>query len=145
MATKKAATKKAPAKKASGKAVTTTDHIKAAYKVFSAELAAGNAAGVGKLYTTNGRLLPPNAELVKGIKAITAFWQGAIDMGVRGAKLKPVEVEQFGTTAVEVGVYSLATASGAPIDQGKYIVVWKKDAGQWKLHRDIYNSSKSAG
>jgi ketosteroid isomerase-like protein len=31
------------------------------------------------------------------------------------------------------------------VDQGKYIVIWKQDGGQWKLHRDIFNSSLPAG
>ena len=27
------------------------------------------------------------------------------------------------------------------LDEGKYIVIWKREAGQWKLHRDILNRS----
>jgi hypothetical protein len=27
------------------------------------------------------------------------------------------------------------------IDEGKYVVVWKRVGGQWKLHRDIWTSS----
>jgi ketosteroid isomerase-like protein len=27
------------------------------------------------------------------------------------------------------------------LDKGKYIVIWKQEDGQWKLHRDIFNSS----
>ncbi len=30
------------------------------------------------------------------------------------------------------------------LDAGKFIVVWKQEAGQWKLHRDIFNSSMPA-
>jgi hypothetical protein len=30
------------------------------------------------------------------------------------------------------------------LDQGKYIVIWKREKGQWKLHRDIFNSSVPA-
>jgi ketosteroid isomerase-like protein len=35
-------------------------------------------------------------------------------------------------------------ASGKQIDRGKYITVWKKQQGQWKLHRDIWNTSMPA-
>ena len=41
--------------------------------------------------------------------------------------------------AYEVGRYALSGQVG-DIDHGKYIVVWKKVGGQWKLHRDIFNS-----
>ena len=27
------------------------------------------------------------------------------------------------------------------MDSGKFIVIWKQEGGQWKLHRDIWNSS----
>jgi ketosteroid isomerase-like protein len=30
---------------------------------------------------------------------------------------------------------------GKVVDRGKYIVIWKREQGQWKLHRDIWNTS----
>jgi len=33
---------------------------------------------------------------------------------------------------------------GYVLDKGKYIVIWKQEEGQWKLHRDIFNSSMPA-
>lgn len=29
---------------------------------------------------------------------------------------------------------------GKQLDKGKYIVLWKKEEGKWKLFRDCYNS-----
>jgi hypothetical protein len=44
-----------------------------------------------------------------------------------------------------MGQYTLRGAGGAGdlIDRGKYIVIWKLIQGEWKLHRDIWNSSLS--
>lgn len=137
----KAAAKKAPAKKpAARKRVGVADLIKANNKALGAAVAAGDAKAVGKMYTRNARLMPQNHPVCKGTKAITGFWQGAIDSGIRGATLKSQDVEQLGSTAIEVGAYTLSAADGAVLDKGKYVVVWKKDAGQWKLHHDIFNS-----
>jgi ketosteroid isomerase-like protein len=153
-AAKKAAAKKAPAKKSAGRKaapnkaparkLSVTDQIKANNKALGAAVAAGDAKAVGRMYTGRARLMPPNADFFKGTKAITGFWQGALDMGIRGVNLKTVEVEQLGTTAIEVGTYTLAGGDGATLDKGKYIVVWKKDGGAWKLHKDIFNSSVAA-
>lgn len=149
MATKKkAAAKKAPAKKASAKKtaskkLTVAEQIKANNKALGAAIAAADAKAAGKMYTRAARLMPPNADFFKGMKAIAGFWQGAIDMGIKGVALKTVEVEQLGTTAIEVGTYTLSGAAGV-LDKGKYVVVWKKDAGVWKLHHDIFNSSNPA-
>jgi len=54
------------------------------------------------------------------------------------------EVEDHGDTAIEVGKYTLKGEEGQVLDTGKYTVIWKQEEGQWKLHRDIFNSSVPA-
>ena len=76
-----------------------------------------------------------------GRDAIQGFWQSLMDMGVKEVMLESVEVESPGNTAWEVGKFMLHGEGGKMIDQGKYIVIWKKESGQWRLHRDIFNSS----
>jgi ketosteroid isomerase-like protein len=39
--------------------------------------------------------------------------------------------------------WTLKGKDGAELDHGKYVVIWKKEAGGWKLHRDIWNSSQA--
>jgi ketosteroid isomerase-like protein len=29
------------------------------------------------------------------------------------------------------------------MDSGKYVVIWKREDGAWKLHRDIWTTSAS--
>lgn len=104
----------------------------------------GDAAGLATLYTAGGQLLPPNSAVVAGRDAIRAFWQGAMDLGLKQATLDTVEVEGTSDTAVEVGTYTLRAAGGQVADTGKYVVVWKTEGGIWRLHRDIWNTSQPA-
>jgi uncharacterized protein (TIGR02246 family) len=104
----------------------------------------GDAAGLATLYTAGGQLLPPNSAVVAGRDAIRAFWQGAMDLGLKQATLDTVEVEGTSDTAVEVGTYTLRAAGGQVADTGKYVVVWKTEGGTWRLHRDIWNTSQPA-
>jgi uncharacterized protein (TIGR02246 family) len=120
------------------------DAIAAADEKFMAAFNRGDAAGLAALYTENGQLLPPNSDFVTGRQAIQAFWQGAMDMGIKSAKLEIVEVEGHGDTAIEVSKYTLSGEAGQVLDTGKYIIIWKQVDGQWKLHRDIFNSSVPA-
>jgi ketosteroid isomerase-like protein len=120
------------------------DQIAAANEVFMQVFGRGDAAGLAALYTEDGQLLPPNAGFMTGKEAIQAFWQGAMDMGIKGAKLEIGEVEDHGETAIEVSKFTLSGEEGQVLDEGKYIVIWKRVGGQWKLHRDIFNSSKPA-
>jgi ketosteroid isomerase-like protein len=82
--------------------------------------------------------------VLTGRAAIQDFWQGAMQMGVKTARLESVEAEAQDQTAIETGRYILSGAGGQLLDQGKYLVVWQREDGQWKLHRDIWNTSAPA-
>lgn len=120
------------------------DGIAAANTDFMNTFNRGDSVGMGNLYTENGQLLPPNSDFVTGQSAISAFWQGAMDMGIKTAKLETVELEGLADAAFEVGKYTLGGEEGQVIDSGKFVVVWKRQGGKWKLHRDIWNSSMPA-
>ena len=104
----------------------------------------GDAAGVADFYTENGQLLPTGSDFVTGKAAIQAFWQAAMDRGRKTVRLEIVEAEGHGDTAIEIGKYTLSWEAGNVMDRGKYVVIWKQEGGQWKLHRDIWNSSLPA-
>jgi uncharacterized protein (TIGR02246 family) len=115
--------------------------IAAANKQFIATFAKGDAAGLAAMYTSTGQAFPPNAELVQGRDALQQLWQGAMASGVKEVGLTTTELEAHGETAIEVGTYAMNAAGGKPIDRGKFIVIWKRENGQWKLHRDFWNSN----
>ena len=67
-----------------------------------------------------------------------------MDQGIKALKLETIEIEDYGDTASEVGRYTLEDANGEILDHGKLVVIWKQESGQWKVHRDIINSSLPA-
>ena len=118
--------------------------ITTANENFMATFDRGDAAGLSELYTENGQLLPTGSDFITGKAAIRAFWQGAMDMGIKTARLETIEAEEHGDTAIEIGKYTLSGEAGNVMDKGKYLVIWKQAGGRWKLHRDIWTSSLSA-
>ena len=72
---------------------------------FLEALAKGDAAGCAAVYPEDGKLLPTNSPILTGRQAIQEFWQGAINMGVKGATLQTVELDEQGDTAIEIGAY----------------------------------------
>ena len=117
--------------------------IMAANQKFMDAFAKG-ATTMSTLYTADAKIFPPSSEPIQGTTAIGTFWKGAYDSGVKRAKLETVEAEQNGAQVTEVGRYTLYGANDAQLDTGKYIVVWKQEKGEWKLHRDIWNTSAPA-
>ncbi len=108
---------------------------------FESTFARGDAADIADWYTDDGMLLPVGSDFVKGKQDIEAFWQEAIDLGIKHIKLDLIEVEQHGDTAIEVSYYTMRSADDQVIDHGKGIVIWKYEDDTWKLHRDIWTSS----
>jgi len=117
--------------------------IEAANREFMAAFARQDAAAVAKLYASGGQLLPPNSDMVSGVDGIREFWKGTMAQGITAVTLETREVEPAGDGAVEVGRYRIM-AGDALADQGKYLVVWKKEGGAWRLHRDMWNTSQPA-
>ena len=118
--------------------------IEAANAKFSADFAKGDAAAIAAHYSATAQAFPPNGDIAKGREAIQKVWKGAMDGGVKAVKLVTLEVEAHGDFAHEVGTYALTGEGGKPLDNGKYVVVWKREGGQWKIHRDIWNTSMPA-
>ena len=59
------------------------------------------------------------------------------------AAYESLEVESAGALAYEMGRYTLY-AGDNDVDKGKYVLIWKREAGQRRIHRDIVNSSRPA-
>ena len=62
----------------------------------------------------------------------------AQQIGLKSVKLETVDLEVAGEMAHEIGEAQLTLGSGTAVV--KYVVVWKKVDGQWRLHRDIWNT-----
>jgi ketosteroid isomerase-like protein len=114
-----------------------------AAKDFAEFTASKNDAKLGAMYAEDAMAFPPNSDMVKGRQAIQAFWKGFMDAGMK-ATLEVVDTETDGNLGVEVGKYTILDASGKTLDQGKYVVTWKKGNDGWKLYRDIWNTSMPA-
>lgn len=121
-----------------------TVEIRTADDQFSAAFAVQDAAALANLYTAQAQLLPPNSDFIVGREAIETFWQGVMDAGVAEATLTIQEAMGTDSMAVEVGRYEMSTADGSTIDEGKFIVWWQRTPAGWRLHRDIWNSSRPA-
>ena len=123
------------------------DAVTAAIQTFEDALKRGDAAAIAALYSRDATLLPPDNPMMKGADAIEAFWQSAMNMGIRGGKLETLEVEARDDLAYEMGRFELTMepeGSESTTLTGKYVVVWKVGEGNWRMHVDIWNTNGSA-
>ena len=114
------------------------DGIDAGNRAFKTALLKGDEVAVGNLYTEDARVIAPGGDIVKGRAAIAAFWKKISDTGLKHVTLTTTGVESSGDLAYEEGLVKLVGTTGQE-SVARYIVVWKRANGVWKLHRDIWN------
>jgi ketosteroid isomerase-like protein len=123
--------------------------IDSAQTRFIAALTKADVAALSSFYADDAVVLVPNAKAMHGRAEID---KGNADMlgtmSVTSLKLSTTDIITTGPYTIETGTYeqTLQPKTGKAIhDVGKYVVVWKQQAGGgWKIVREIYNSDPPA-
>ena len=118
--------------------------ITLANKKFEEAHLRGDAAAIAAQYTEDGQLLWEDREIIKGRQAIEAEWRKDMGGPGRTATVTSLEVEQHGDWAFESGKFVVTAPNGKTIYDGKYICIWKRVNGEWKIHRDMGNKNAPA-
>jgi uncharacterized protein (TIGR02246 family) len=109
---------------------------------------AGDVDTIADIYAEDGLVMPPNAVQAEGTEAVRRFWEGLLGLPNASLTFEPsrIEVAGAGDIAYDIGTYALGfdTDQGRVEDEGKYVVVWTKEEGEWKVAADIFNSNKPA-
>jgi ketosteroid isomerase-like protein len=103
-----------------------------------------DAEAIGKLYAANGAILMSNGPTATGPKAVGEAWAGIMKLPNVSLNFRTTQltISRSGDLASDRGTYDLAFDGdkGRVRDIGKYVVVWTKVDGKWKVLADIYNS-----
>ena len=93
--------------------------------------------------------MPANKPMVSGIQAIrkaedASFADTTSDYKTYSSKVDVVEVSTSGDLAMARGTDHMnkKTAKGQDVETGKWIDVWKKTDGKWKVIASTWNSDK---
>lgn len=114
--------------------------IEVANKEFITFFAANDSVGLANLYTQDAKFMNTGAPAITGRKDIQSALSGIMKSGVSRVDLITIEVWGTEDLITEEGEISLFVEE-TEVYQGKYMVLWKKDDGKWKLFRDIFNSN----
>jgi uncharacterized protein (TIGR02246 family) len=110
---------------------------------FSAAYIRGDAAAMADLYTSDAVIFPERSELITGRDAIARYWTPRPGRRVTRHVVTPTRIVVDGHHAYDYGTYEIAGerdgTSWGPF-RGKYVVVWRRDNGAWRMQLDIWNS-----
>ncbi len=95
-------------------------------------------------YAKDCWIMPPNAPALCGVDAPLDFFKAAYNkFGVRNGKFTTIDVfGDGGKFVTEVGFWQLFDANNKLIDNGKFLVLWKKTPDGWKMFRDSFSSDR---
>ena len=134
---------------AQGSTAADTEAIQAANARWLDLIRSKDSAAIGRMYLPDGALMAPNAPIATGPQAIAGAWQAMLQ--TPGFSLtfatQSLVVSKSGDMALDRGTYEVAMNSpdGPVAEVGKYVVVWRKSGGEWKVAADIFNSDKPHG
>ena len=102
-----------------------------------------DSAGLAKLYTIDGKFMMPGAPAIVGRAAIKKIVGVFMKMSLkRSAQTKEIWGDE--NLLVEEGSVNLSDMQGKELDLAKYLIVWKKEEGEWKIYQDMWNSNLPA-
>ena len=93
-------------------------------------------------YTLDGKIFPNNTDIIEGREKIKIRWTLPENVKILKHKITPLEINIIKKTAYDYGYYEGTTqrADGSTVSwKGKYVIVWKRVDGEWKIYLDIWN------
>jgi ketosteroid isomerase-like protein len=116
--------------------------IEAANKNFMALVAAGDSVGLANCYTVDAKFMSAGVPSVVGRANIQTAMSNIVQ-NITRADLRLENIYGTADLIAEEGELTLFVGDDA-VAVEKYIVLWKKEDGKWKLFRDIFNSNSPA-
>ncbi|NWA04514.1 YybH family protein [Pseudomonas gingeri] len=114
--------------------------IKAENARWAQAFARGDYEAIGRLYTAEGALLPPGGAKVSGASAITAYFtQGYAGTQPGSVSFSNYEFYGDDQAVTEISDAEVRDHSGKVSFRGKQVLVFLKQGGVWKLHRDMWS------
>ncbi len=121
---------------------TEKNKIIAASRGFSKAFIAQDFETMANSYTQDAKFIPFGVPIIEGREAIKARWLAGKDTKILSHGMDASEITISGDYAYDYGYYHGTSKKGdEPISswKGKYVVVWKKVSGHWKMYIDIWN------
>jgi len=99
----------------------------------------GDALRTAAHYTDDAQILPPRHPLIEGKPAIAAFFEANIDKYIGFGNETTWSVVR-GDVGIEQGIYRVRNVRvGQEVETGKYLRIWKRTNGGWRLYRDMFS------
>ncbi len=120
--------------------VSVKNHIIEMNKTYSNRFLTNDTAFYIERYCKDAEVYSPGVPAVKGRDSIISFfYQNGTNKETK-IDLPPGNFYGNEELVLEEGIYNFPDGKGGSLDKGKFLAVWKKEEGKWKLFREIWNT-----
>lgn len=110
-------------------------------KLFTAAHITGDTAYLNNTFTKDAKVFAPNTDVVIGKKAISKLNEEWVSYGIKEFVEETTSLYGNEDFIIDEGSYFLCYGDENIIDKGKYINIWKKENGKWKISSNIWNTN----
>jgi ketosteroid isomerase-like protein len=108
--------------------------IEARLREYENHLKNGDSTALGNMYMEDAEIIPSTI----GRDNITKAFGSMIRGGTTGSTFKTTHLWGNDQLLVEDGTGTWSHTDGTVVGSGRYLLVWKKDKGEWKILRDTW-------
>ncbi len=105
---------------------------------YESNLRNGDSIALGDMYMEDAEIIPSTIGRNNIIKAFGSMIRDSIT----GSSFKTTKLWGNEQLLVEDGTGTWYHANGTAVGSGRYLLVWKKDDGKWKILRDTWFPEK---
>ena len=100
----------------------------------------GKIAVIDSMFAPDAKSFPPGAGAVTGLAAMHDFTVAYVKAGLTEFREETTDFYGNAEIVVDAGSYVVTYGPEHVTERGKYLNVWKKVNGAWKIQSNIWNS-----
>ena len=112
--------------------------IESRLREYESYLKNGDSIALGNMYTEDAEIIPSTV----GRENIIKVFGSMIKDSIAGSSFKTTKLWGNEQLLVEDGTGTWYHTNGSAVGSGRYLLVWKKDEGEWKILRDTWFPDK---
>ena len=104
----------------------------------------GDTTFLNNIFTQDAKAFPPNSDVVTGRSAIAAVNSQWVNFDIKEFREETTAFYGNEDYLIDEGNYYVRYGKDNTIDKGKYLNVWKKEDGDWKIFTNMWNTNMPA-
>ena len=117
--------------------------IQVQLRAYERNLKNGDSVAIGKMYSDDAEMFQNRGPSIIGRNNIVNTFGEMIRDSITGSSFTTTGLWGTNEILVEEGTGYFAHTNGKVVSRGKYLLVWKKENGEWKIFKDTFFSDGS--